>query len=335
MSVGPFGTGKVADYTQAIREVPQVKNKVTNLGLFESEGLTTSTAIIDIDGYEIGVLGTHSRRSPAKRMKHENAKQLPIIIPHIELEDYIYPEDVEGKRMPGSQEEDKLTRVRAKRLAQLSGNIDLTHEYMRLSAVKGKTKDGAGKVLFDAYAQLGESQKTVDFDMSGTTGLKSTLLDIKRHIEDSNKSGGMINEIICLCSSSFFNALVNNAEIAEVYSNQAGITNPLKDDLRAGFVYEGIYFIEYGGSVVLENGNTEAMIEDKTAYFLPRGIQGMFREYYAPKTDMNYVNTEGVSKYASEFSHPEGKWLKLSAETNPLMINTRPQMVVKMTNSAA
>lgn len=332
---GPFGTGKIADYTGVINNVPLQKNKVTALGLFEAESLNVSTAIIDVDGYEIGVLGTHSRRSPAKRIKHENAKQFPIVVPHVALEDYVYPEDVEEKRAPGTAELDKLSRVRAKRLTQMSADIDLTHEYFRLSALKGQTKDGNGKVLFDAYAVMGATQKAVEFDMTATTGLKAKLLDIKRHIEESNKSGGMIENIVCLCSPSLFNALISNAEIAEAYGNQLGIPNPMRDDLRASFIFENIVFIEYSGSVVLENGTVEPMIEENVAYFFPRGITGMFREYYAPKTDMNYVGTDGVAKYAAEYSDPEGKWLKLSAETNALMINTRPEMVVKLTNKKA
>ncbi|MCM1497288.1 MAG: major capsid protein [Clostridium sp.] len=334
MANGPFGTGKIADYTGVINSVPQVKNKVTNLNLFESESLSVSTAIIDVDGYDIGVLGTHSRRSPAKRIKHENAKQLPIIVPHIELEDYVYPEDVEEKRMPGSQEVDKLSRVRAKRLTQMSSDIDLTHEYFRLSAIKGQTKDGNGKVLFDAYTALDKTQTAIEFDMTSASGLRTKLLDIKRAIEDANDTGGMISNIVCLCSPSLFNALISNAEIAEAYGNQVGLPNPMRDDLRANFIFEGIVFIEYNGSVKLENGTTEKMIEDDVAYFFPTGLTGMFKEYYAPKTDMTYVNTDGVAKYASEYSDPEGKWLKLSAETNALMINTRPHLVVKLTNKA-
>lgn len=334
MAIGPFGTGKVADYTGVINEVPVQRNKVTSLGLFEPESLTVSTAIIDVDGYDIGVLGTHSRRSPAKRIKHQNAKQFPIIVPHIALEDYVYPEDVEEKRMPGSTELDKLSRVRSKRLTKMSGDLDLTHEYFRLSAIKGKTKDGLGNTLFDAYTVLGKTQEAVTFDMKAATGLKSKLLDVKRHIENENKTGGTIGQIICLCSPSWFDALISNAEIAEAYGNQVGLANPLRDDLRADFVFQNIVFMEYAGSVVLENGSTETLIEDNVAYFLPRGVSGMFKEYYAPKTDMNYVGTDGILKYAAEYSDPEGKWLKLTAESNALMINTRPEMVVKFTNQA-
>lgn len=332
---GPFGTGKIADYTGVINEVPLKKNKVSSLGLFEPESLNVSTAIIDVDGYDIGVLGTHSRRSPAKRIKHENAKQFPIIVPHISLEDYVYPEDVEEKRMPGSTELDKLSRVRSKRLTKMAGDLDLTHEYFRLSAIKGITKDGLGNTLFNAYTVLDKTQKAVEFDMTAASGLKTQLLDVKRYIEENNKTGGSIGEIICLCSPSWFNALINNAEIAEAYGNQVGLANPLRDDLRADFVFQNIVFMEYSGSVVLESGSTENLIEENVAYFLPRGVSGMFREFYAPKTDMNYVGTDGILKYAAEYSDPEGRWLKLTAESNALMINTRPEMVVKFTNKKA
>ena len=65
--------------------------------------------------------------------------------------------------------------------------------------------------------------------------------------------------------------------------------------------------------------------------------QQMFRECskkYAPKTDLNYVNTPGLIKYASEYSDPEARWLKITAETNTLMINTRPELVLQLTNQA-
>ena len=98
-----FGTGKIVDYTGPINNIPLAPNLITSMNLFEGESVTTSTVILDIEDSTIGVYGTHARRSPAKRLKHDVAKQIPLIIPHIEVEDYIYPEDVEGRRAPGDR----------------------------------------------------------------------------------------------------------------------------------------------------------------------------------------------------------------------------------------
>lgn len=329
-----FGTGKLQDFSGAINNIPLAPNLVTSMNMFESEGVTTSTVIVDITDQTIGVYGTHARRSPAKRLKHDNPKQIPLIIPHIEVEDYIYPEDVEARRAPGTQELDRVSNVRAQRLDKLSKNFDLTHEYFRLSAVKGKTVDGLGNTLFDAYAEMGltATDYQVKFDLTAASGIASKLVDVKRKIEQANKTGGILNNFVCLADSKWFAAFIENADIKEAYGNQVGLTNPLREDVRNGFVFQGITFVEYNGSVSLENGNVTPMIEENTAYLFPRGITGMFKEFYAPRTDLDYVNTIGQRKYAIEYSDPERRWLKLTAESNALMINTRPELVIKITN---
>lgn len=331
-----FGTGKIVDYTGPINNIPLAPNLITSMGLFEGESVTTSTVILDIEDSTIGVYGTHARRSPAKRLKHDVAKQIPLIIPHIEVEDYIYPEDVEGRRAPGTQDFDRVSNVREKRLSKISRNFDLTHEYFRLSAIKGETKDGNGKTLFNSYDALGLTQASYqkEIDLSQTTGVASQLVEFKREIEQANQTGGIVSNFVCLCSPKFFDKLTENPDIKEAYGNQVGIANPNREDLRNGFYFKGISFREYAGSVKLENGTTVELIENGEAYLFPTDVPGMFQEKYAPKTDLNYVNTPGLIKYASEYSDPEARWLKITAETNTLMINTRPELVLRLITQA-
>lgn len=159
-------------------------------------------------------------------------------------------------------------------------------------------------------------------------------MKFKREIEQANQTGGIVSNFVCLCSPKFFDKLTENPDIKEAYGNQVGIANPNREDLRNGFYFKGISFREYAGSVKLENGTTVELIEDGKAYLFPTDVPGMFQEKYAPKTDLNYVNTPGLIKYASEYSDPEARWLKITAETNTLMINTRPELVLQLTNQA-
>lgn len=338
MAIGPspFGTGKIVDYTRAVELIPNKFGLVSSLGLFAGEGITTKTAIIDVVESVSGLLPIIQREGVSTRMKQHTVKQLAVVTPHISVEDYLYPKDVVEVRRPGSTEEDVLGRVRNQKLDKMSNCLDLTWEFFRMSALKGLTVgyDEAGnvKTLFDAYTELSATKTNVNIDFTQTTeDVPGKLLDIKRHIELNVFNGTMVRDIVCLCSPSYFDALTSHTTMKDAFKYYASTQNALREDVRADFVWKGIRFIEYNGSVLPPKASVAVpFITDKYAYFFPMGVSDMFLEYYSPVDDrLEYVNTRGIPKYAFEYADPEGKWIKYNIESQPLMINTRPQAVVE------
>jgi len=342
MTVGasPFSTGKVVDFTRSIELIPNQFGYISSLNLFAGEGLVTDTAIIDIIETAVGVLPVIQRGSPATRLKQGTVKQLPVIVPHHEVEDFIFPKDVHEVRRPGSTEEDLIARVRAQKMNKLSLSLDQTLEYYRLSAIKGITKgidsNGTPVTLFDAYTELGVSEVVVDIDFTDSAeDVPGKIRSIKRSIELGAKAGGITPAIRCICSATWFDAFISHAKIVDAYQMYASRQEPLRNDVRRDFEYMGIVFSEYNGSLTLAGGASEALVAADTAHFFPVGISDMYLEYYSPDAErLQYVGTRGILKYAFQYANDEDKYIKISAVSNPIMLCTRPAALVRCRNHA-
>ena len=98
----------------------------------------------------------------------------------------------------------------------------------------------------------------------------------------------------------------------------------LINDMRRGFVYGGILFEEYPGTV-----GTVPFIEAGAAYFFPVGAPGLFTTSFAPADYIETVNTVGLPYYAKQQVMDFDKGVMLNTQSNPLCLCTRPMCLVR------
>ena len=90
------------------------------------------------------------------------------------------------------------------------------------------------------------------------------------------------------------------------------------------FEYAGIIFEEYRGKI-----GTQDFIPASEARFFPVGVPDGFIEYYAPAPFMETVNTPGKPWYAKMQNMDFDVGVELHANSNPLLLPTRPETLVK------
>ena len=60
----------------------------------------------------------------------------------------------------------------------------------------------------------------------------------------------------------------------------------------------------------------------------------MFQTAYAPGDYIDTVNTMGAPYYANQALLEFNKGVKLESQSNPIMLNTLPEAVIKLTTAA-
>jgi hypothetical protein len=260
-------------------------------------------------------------------------------VPHIAQEDSIYADQVQNVREFGSWDQLRgVQRVVNERFAQMTNDLDVTLEWHMLGAIKGQVLDAdATTVLYDMFTEFGVTQMAPIYldlgNLSPTPGaLRRKFDEIAREFED-DMGLGTYDHIHVLVGKNFWDALMQNPEVREVYLVQQQGEWLRQATARKGtFTYAGFVFEEYRGKI-----GSLAFIGDDEARMFPVGVQGLFRTFYAPADFMETVNTLGLPRYARTAPDPTGfnRYQMLHLQANPLFLCTRPRMLRRMYHTAS
>ena len=195
----------------------------------------------------LNLLPTLPIGSPGTVGERGKRKLRSFNIPHIPHDDVVLPEEVQGIRAFGSENEAQaLADVMADHLQTMRSKHAITLEHLRMGALKGVILDADGSVLYDLYAEFGIGAKTVAFGLDDDdTDVKARCMEVLRHIED-NLRGEFMTRVHALVAPEFFDALTSHARVERAYERWMDGT-ALRDDMRAGFTFGGITFEEYRG----------------------------------------------------------------------------------------
>jgi hypothetical protein len=226
----------------------------------------------------------------------------------------------------GSETEvDTILNVTRRKLAVMKGNLDLTLEYHRIGAIKGKILDADGTTeLMDMYTTFNVTQSTQNFVLgTASTRVKDKIADLVRTIR-TKLGGRSFGSVEVLCSATFFDGLTRHATIEKAFELYQQNAYARQDPRGMAFSFAGVTFREYLGGV----GTTD-FIPTGEAYAYPTGVTGLFQTAYAPAPYMETVNTIGLPYYAKQEMMDFNKGVELEAQSNPINFCTLPEAVVK------
>jgi hypothetical protein len=325
---------QVSQLTQTIVDIPRVPTRLGDLGIFQEYGITTTTMMIERKGSNLQLVPTAPRGGVGQTLESETRKLIPVATVHLPQRDSILADVVQGVRAFGSETEvQAMSQVVRQRLDKMKANLDLTHEYQRVGALKGLILDADGSsTILNLYTLFGMTQVTQFWNIA-TTGTtadpKELCVKLKRAIRE--KLGGRsFARVRVECSVGFFDKLIAHANMKKAWDlwqqGQFGRTDQSESDFEFG----GVVFHIYEGGV----GGTD-FIEDGFAYAYPEGVRGMFQTAFAPADYMETVNTNGLPYYAKQEVLPFNKGVMLESQSNPVHLNTLPEAVIKLSAAAS
>tara|TARA_B100000614_G_C14489811_1_gene470244 strand:- start:613 stop:1221 length:609 start_codon:yes stop_codon:yes gene_type:complete len=202
-----------------------------------------------------------------------------------------------------------------------------------MGALKGIILDGDGSTLYNLYTEFGITQKAISFALgTATTKVRNKCLQVSRHIEE-NLKGEAMTGVKVLCSSGFFESLIDHDNVKAAYANYAEAEDRLGGDPRKGFKFGGLVFEEYVGNAPDADGNTRKFIADNEAHAFPIGTMNTFNTFVAPADFVETANTIGMEFYAKQEARKFNRGIDLHTQSNPLPMCARPGVLVKLTVS--
>jgi hypothetical protein len=114
--------------------------------------------------------------------------------------------------------------------------------------------------------------------------------------------------------------------VRQAYQYFQGTPNLLRDRLSGNM---DVQVFEWNGVTYIEDihGNIPA----GEAFVLPMGIPDMFQAHYAPADTPELANT--VARELYTFMVSEHRTVQLQSEFSLLAVNTRPELVVRLTTA--
>lgn len=320
--------------TAAVNEMPYVPGRLKELGLFEENGVATTSIVIEKKGSTLSLVSTKHRGAAGQTQADDKRTGIAIEIPHLPQNDTLMADSVQGVREFGSEAALRtVTAARDEKLEKMQRNLEYTHEYHRLGAIQGKIYDADGTtVILDLFTAFGVAEPTeVDFDLDngspapGAIRLKCNAI----HRAMSTALGAQpYSGIYAPCGDTFFDQLTQSAEVRETFLQQQEASE-LRNDHGVPyqqFRYGGIVFENYRGAGAVAVGDTKCR-------FVPLGVPGLCITRYAPANYMDAVNTVGLPFYSSAHPLPHGKGVDLEVQSNPIHICTRPQVLLRARNT--
>lgn len=314
----------VANLTKAINLLPNTPTMLSSLKLFTPQYLTTTYVQVERKNTVLQLAQNRPRGAVGDVVRSYRTPPKTFSMMHFVKDDVVRADDVQNIRAFGSVSKTQTVAALVNdKLAQMKADIDYTREHAMLGALKGKILDADGQTLItDIYDAFKLKRIVHEWRLSSPDTNVAILCDNYKLQLAKLKQGESTSGIIALCSPAFMQTLITHPNVENLYMRYQAAQLYREGNTEVDFVHKGIRFIVYADE--FESG---LKIDDDEAIILPTGTRGTFFEYFAP-ADMNQtVNTLAQTYYASseKLSHDKG-W-SLHAQSNPLPLVLRPDLV--------
>ena len=245
------------------------------------------------------------------------------------------PQDALGFRDPGGVQNTSKLSLIARAQMNMVKRIELTLEWFRMSAIQGAIKEpgdntktlASATTLLDLESEFSKSVQTLDFvTETATTDIRGKCVQALRLMETAFGGRSPVSAI-GYCDSAGFDALVGHATVTDAFKYTQSLQP--STDLRNGFNFGGILWKEYRQRQI---SGVNEFIAANTAYIVPVGM-GNFRSFYGPALYFSQINTEGSKYFSKMVDSLDDSYTQLQVQSNPLIINTNPDAVIKATLS--
>jgi len=324
----------VISLTDAVNKIPHVPGRAGQVINWSEQGVSTTGIMLEESKGVLTLVDPTPRGGPGTSVQKEKRTARTLTIPHYEVDDAVYAEEVQGVRAFGSESvvETIMTKIRQRMDGHVQQNLDPTLEFQRLGALKGIILNADGSTLYNLFTEFGVTGQSTVYMTLGAADPKGAIrtkcTQIVRSIARS-LGGIAFSTVHGFAGDAFWDALIASKETRETFQAQEAA------QLRNGaaftqFQYGGIVWENYRGATgdVDVDSSMTSFIDTEEAHCFPVDVPGLFRTVYAPADYIETVNTNGLPRYARQYPMPNGKGVSLESQMNALSYCVRPRVLI-------
>jgi len=316
---------QVVDRTDAINLIKPIPQLISSLGLFKAAPVATNVIQFDYKEDTFNILSDKQRNTTGKNaMSSEFYRMHSLPIPHYPVENSITYNELSGIRGFGIDTERTIETAVADELERQAVRHDIHNEYLRAAMLLNGQVVTTHFGTIDVYNEFGVTRQTEAINMG--SGVLTGFLSATQKAKKGLKNGSQVRGYICLCGASFFNQLINTAEVKAAYTNSQSNGNPLRNELweaMAGYTvfrYGNIDFVLYTDEFTDNNGLI-TILDPAKAVLFPRATLG--QEWYGPVSKLSGIGASGAKRFASSYRDPKDRFVDVESEQNTLVLTTQ------------
>lgn len=315
--------------TKAINALPKAPSMLGDKKMFKVVPVKTTTVTIEAINGKLVLVSNTDRSADPEHKGNNKRKRITLEIPHLPKVATILPDELNVQEF-GSDAAEGTAQVTVinNKLQSLKNDIMTTVEFHRVGAISGIILDADGStVIYNLFEEFGVQQKNINIQFSvEATDIRKLVLDGKRHAQ-KKLGGAVVREWVAYCSAEYFDALTGHPKVQKAFENWQAAQDRIGGDMRTGFSYAGVTWIEYEVEVTKVNGQATKFIPDGKARLVPI-TDDLFATYLAPANYNEATNTLGMEFYAKAEERRMGKGYDVEAQSNPLSVCTAPDALV-------
>jgi len=348
----PNNTTQVTELTNQIVTIPNRWGLINSMGLFNEQGVTQENVSVSLLTEVDGLPVDRNWDERNSTIKPTQRALVSFPIPHFPLDTMITPRDLQGiiswTNFAQGLELETVAAVRLRKMQEIRNRYERLSEVSRMQIIttggvyapSGTLTRSYGPTV-NYYNEFGVTRTEIVTDLGNVNvDPLSYTNDIISGIQDGLLNGQIADNFVVICSPEYFQALITNPYITEVYKYFRRDQDPLVNRLSAAgmglpanyqvFNFGGLTFIEYRGTYTDQNGVVQRFIPAGDAYAFPLGVTDMFQTYFAPALTFPSVNTAGQSVYYAEYMGDKMDKIEIMSESNQLNACLRPQAIVRL-----
>jgi len=311
-----------------LNEDHPVPGQIAASGLFTEQGSASTTQQIEKDGMTLQLVAAKPRGAGGQAVIADKRRLVPFNNVHLPQTFQVLADEIQGIRAVGSRTElQGVQDVVNARLEKARRQLDTTHEWQRVGAIKGQVIDSDGKsVLLDIFQSFGmERPEPISFELDNDdTDVSVRCVEVLDQQEDE-LYGLASTGARGWCGRNFWKKLIAHPKVRDTYlASEAA--SALRGDRRKAFDFGGITWERYRGKLP-----NMPFVDDDSAYVVAEGAEGLFISVFAPADYMETVNTLGLPYYGKLENMRMGKGVDGEVQSNPLHLCTRPRSVIHLT----
>lgn len=346
--LAPNGEVHMVDWAGAINLLPLEYGLIGKLNVFQNRFGTQKTFFVTKSVEEdVPLLEDRNWETTRPTLKGQQYTGVAFPIGHYPVDDMIMPSDIDGLAnvealVPGTEME-TVARIRAEKLARIRRVHTQFHEFIRgyaLTTGKVYAPNGTLKTSYgtevDVYQEWGITRGTKQIDLTAGTNPLTSVNEVFAELQSRAKSGDALTGYVVLCGKTFFQDLITNEYITEVFAQAqllgrqpllvGRLGNALGLDARyRSFEYGGILFVEAPDVI----GGRAVVAANKGVAF-PLGTT-LGRLHFAPANRFDTLNSVSQASYLWEKMGEDYDKLELKSETNVAAVLDRPDLVIDIT----